>query len=252
MNLESLEKQVLGHARRQMAPTPVEALRARQAVLAKLAGAAAGTSSVSAWVSLAQLKAGLIIAAALGIGGTVTFFLRPQEPPSPAALGAKPVASVKATVAVLPPPRASADRPPPVTVPAEHGPRSTRIAPTAPTAAPPTTSEKRRLRLAEEVSLLKQADRAIRNGEPKVARGLLEQLVTRYPKGQLLEERAATETLIHCQGQASEAARAAAERFLTAHPQSVYTARIRATCAGFTFESEGSPVSGHPSSKEQR
>lgn len=253
MNLDSLEKQVLGHARRQMAPTPTEALRARQAALAKVGAAAAGTSSVSgAWASLVQLKAGLIIAAIAGIGGTVTFFLRSQETPSSGEASAWPGASMKAAATVSPPPRVSADRPPPVTVPALHGPGPMRSVPTQPTPASPTTSEERRLRLAEEVRLLKQADRAIRNGQPNVARDLLEQLVTRDPKGQLLEERAATDTLIRCQGHGPEAARAAAKRFLSAYPESVYAVRIRAACTGFTFESEGSPVSGHSSSKEQR
>ncbi len=103
--------------------------------------------------------------------------------------------------------------------------------------------EEQRNALAEEVQLLKRADQALRNGAPDVARSLLDELATTYPNGQLLEERAATETLILCQRQRGERAQSAAREFLAAHPASVYAARIRSGCMDSAAASEGTPHS---------
>jgi hypothetical protein len=84
--------------------------------------------------------------------------------------------------------------------------------------------------LAEEVRLLERADQALRQGAPDVAQTLLDEVATMFPNGQLLEERAATETLLSCQRRRDARAQAAARQFLSTHPGSVYGARVRAAC----------------------
>ena len=91
-------------------------------------------------------------------------------------------------------------------------------------------------RLAEEVRLLKRADQALRQGAPEVAQELLDELATSVPNGQLLEERAATETLLSCQRRRDARPQAAARHFLSAHPASVYATRVRAACMSATDE----------------
>lgn len=232
MNLDDLEHQVLGHARREMAPTPDDAGRARRALAATLGAAALGKAATASatggwWASLGSIKTALILAIAIG-GGGVALGLSVGTNRAPGSVApAKPTQPVPA-------PRSAPDALPTAT--AEE--RASTLATAArddpslrrSASAPPAANREARNRLAEEVRLLKRADQALRQGSPQIARDLLDELSRSFPNGQLLEERAATETLLSCQRQRDARAQAAARRFLSAHPESVYAARIRAAC----------------------
>jgi predicted Zn-dependent protease len=245
MNLDALEEQVLGHARREMGPTPADSRRVRAAVLAQIGaatlGQAAGASAAGGWfASLGPIKTALVVAAATGGVSTLAgLYWRAHEPPRRVAPSATTAEAPVAPALESRKPATSADEVSPLASSSPREPRTKSSGP-LPSAA---SSEEQRNRLAEEVWLLKRADQALRNGAPDVARSLLDELATTNPNGQLLEERAAAQTLILCQRERGGAAQAAAEEFLAAHPASVYAARIRAACLDSTVKSEGTPDS---------
>lgn len=236
MNLDELEDRVLGHTRREMAPTAEDAHRAHEALAARLGTATLGKVATASarggvFASLGPLKIALLLVAAIGGGGAVAGLSSRADDATSAAPIARPPQAVP-----VPNPQPQArpqPRPEPTrstaAIASREMPSSRRSAP-----EPSPEGAKAANRLAEEVRLLKRADQALRQGRPDIARNLLDELSIRFPKGQLLEERAATETLLACQRTRDEAARAAARQFLAAHSASVYAARIRATCIDFT------------------
>jgi hypothetical protein len=257
MKLPDLEEQVLESARQAMRPSLSDARRVRAAVLvqigaatlghaagAKAAGAkAAGAKAAGGWfASLGPIQTALVVTAATGgVGAVANLYWNDQDGPKGAAPSAAAVHSAVAPTR----------RPPPQPLPAadEARPSPSNSSP-APglqggsTAAPPRNpAGAQRDRLAEEVRLLRRADRALRNGSPDVAERLLRDLAASHPDGQLREERAATRALILCQREGDTASRSAAEKFLAAHPASLYAARIRSACMEGRVESEGTPDS---------
>jgi hypothetical protein len=83
--------------------------------------------------------------------------------------------------------------------------------------------------LSEEARELQRVDRALRNGNPSLALGLLTELDERVPRGVLLEERAAARLIARCLNGDADAA-IAAVTWLERHPASVYAPRLRAAC----------------------
>jgi hypothetical protein len=98
----------------------------------------------------------------------------------------------------------------------------------APAASTPR-SDADALRTNRELALLQRAERAVRAGNPALALALTGELDEDYPRSGLLEERHAIELMAHCQAGASDSGPSAA-RFVGAHPQSVYAARIAELC----------------------
>ncbi|HTV17317.1 MAG TPA: hypothetical protein VMG12_01560 [Polyangiaceae bacterium] len=82
---------------------------------------------------------------------------------------------------------------------------------------------------SDELALLQRAERAVRAENSALALMLAGELDARYPSSELLEERAAIELMAHCVAHATDA-RSRAERFLRAHPRSVYAERIAQLC----------------------
>jgi len=82
----------------------------------------------------------------------------------------------------------------------------------------------------EELSLLQRAERAIRSNNPLLALSLLGDLDQQFPKGRLLEERAAARVMAGCQKSLDSASQRAARRFVGSRPQSVYAARVQTLC----------------------
>jgi hypothetical protein len=98
--------------------------------------------------------------------------------------------------------------------------------PTPVPAAPPSSS------LAEELSLLHQAQTALKASQPRRALTLLEAHATRFPDGALREERRAARIVALCELGRMAEAKEEAKRFLEESPQSPLAGRIRASCAG--------------------
>ena len=80
-----------------------------------------------------------------------------------------------------------------------------------------------------ELELLERAERAIRADNVALALALLGDFDARYPQSRLVEERAAVETMAHCQAHATDGA-ARAARFLNFYPSSLYRTRVEAAC----------------------
>jgi hypothetical protein len=85
--------------------------------------------------------------------------------------------------------------------------------------------------LAVEVGALRNAERALRDGNPGLALAFLTELDRQVPNGQLTEERDAAATLARCaRGDRPIGVNLAAD-FVERHPASVYRARVEQTCA---------------------
>ncbi len=233
MKLDDLEAQVLGHTRREMTPSPEDARRVRRALAIRLGAAALGTAANASaaggfWASLGAAKTTLLVLTALGGGAAALgWSARAVDAPSPVAptntRSADPAPKLEPRAR---PARAEEKAPSTRAAPALDQPLPRRAAPVPSVAAGQAQTND----LANEVRLLKRADQALRKGTPELARRLLDELSRSYPNGQLLEERAATETLLACQQGRDPRAQRAAREFLSAHPASVYAARIRAAC----------------------
>ena len=241
--------EVLARARRAWSPGAADAGRVRRALGAALAagpivggGAArartpeAASASTSSWTSR-LLVAGALAAASGGAGywaghraglrdaRSNASAISLQSPavlaptPPPAVLGPAPQ-SARA-------PSPVAERPPlamPSFVPSRHDSHSTRPGPEI-QATSQTES------LAIEVRALRNAERALRDGNPGLALAFLRELDRQVPKGQLAEERDAADTLARCaRGDHPFGVNLAAE-FIERHPESVYRARVEQTCA---------------------
>ncbi|WP_157907228.1 hypothetical protein [Sorangium cellulosum] len=85
--------------------------------------------------------------------------------------------------------------------------------------------------LAAEMALLREAQDAVRDGDPSAALDRLDDLGARFPEGQLREERMAARVLALCAAGRAPEARAEAERLLGEAPGSVHMGRVRASCA---------------------
>ncbi|WP_437853841.1 hypothetical protein [Sorangium sp. So ce363] len=85
--------------------------------------------------------------------------------------------------------------------------------------------------LAAEMALLREAQDAVRDGDPSAALDRLDDLGARFPEGQLREERMAARVLALCAAGQAREARAEAERLLGEAPGSVHAGRVRASCA---------------------
>jgi hypothetical protein len=134
---------------------------------------------------------------------------------SPAAIAA-PTALVSPTIA---------EQQTPVVVSERSG--KPKTAPSARSAAIPT--EASAAGLEEEVRQLRRIERAIRDGNPRLALAIGDNLDRDIPGGQLLLERRAAHLMAGCQLDASAGAPEAA-RFLADNPHTAYAPRLRALC----------------------
>jgi len=210
----------------------VRAALAAQLGAAALGNVATAAASGGVWASLGPLKTALLFVTAIGGGGAaVGLFVRASDAPRAVAPARSTRTPTIANREVQAPRSPSPDRPPIAPASAVPAERSSTRPVTTPSARVNAAQPNR---LADEIRLLKRADQALRQGRPELARSLLDDLSTRYPQGQLLEERAATETLLACQHSRNADALATAREFLAAHPGSVYAPRIRAACIDFS------------------
>lgn len=176
--------------------------------------------------SAATAKAGLtikvvLVSAVLGAGavGVVAGVTRER----PARVGAPALAAAAETR--LPAPTAAADEAPPSSdeeAPAAAAPRTPQRAAAAASAS---------AGLADELRVLKQAQREMKEGSAEKALELLERHDKRSPDGQLAEERAAARVLALCKARRATEARAAAAEFVRRFPGSPHHDRVTSACA---------------------
>jgi len=151
------------------------------------------------------------------------------SPPPPRAPAFEPKAPSPAA------PSAASDAPSfaiPSLVPSRHGARGARHESESQT---PSQTES----LAIEVRALRNAERALRDGNPGLALAFLQDLDRQIPNGQLAEERDAAATLARCaRGDHPFDVDLAAE-FTERHPGSVYRARVEQACGATDLSTAG-------------
>ena len=231
---------LLARARAAWSPSAADQERVRRALGAALAAGAPSAAPSAApgaagW-SARLLAAATIAAASGGIGywaGTraghrelaPAALLAPS--PTPVAPG-PPLAPLSAPPSVTPLPSPSA-------APLHHGVHPARHEAEAPAAAES---------LAVEVRALRNAERALRDGNPGLALAFLEELDRQVPHGQLTEERDAAATLARCARGDHPIGVDLASDFIERYPASVYRARVKETCAA-----TDSPAPGHSANR---
>lgn len=184
---------------------------------------AAGAAGTGAGLAL-KLVAALVVAGAAAI-----VIPRATQPAEPAR--AKPVQPARAPSTVTPP-VASAAAPDvagaaPRVEPEPRAPERVRASSAVPSAPPP---------LGEEARLLKRAQQALRDGQPRAALVALAEHQRRFPSGQLSLERSAARLNALCAlGRTPEVEREA-RAFLEQYPGSRLSAQVRSSCGLATPE----------------
>jgi hypothetical protein len=178
----------------------------------------------SSWTAR-LLAAGTIAATSGGIGYWAGHRAALRETPLVQQAAPSPLPAAPNTPLASPSP--SAAQPaltPPATATGHHGGHMARHEAESP--ALPTAES-----LAVEVRALRNAERALRDGNPGLALVFLEQLDHQVPNGQLSEEREAAATLARCARGDRVIGVDLAGEFIERHPTSVYRARVEQTCA---------------------
>lgn len=239
-DLEPEEAELFGRARRGLSPSARDQERVLLALgpALAMAGAAAPPSDGSKlwrWGRIGQMVVlGLAVAAGYGWG----YRAGRQAQPAPVAVKPAPLAPVGASVPTVPAvPSAVPTATVPVVLERVRGPKPTSgvTSGATPKEAPPAAG------LDEEVRQLRRIERAIRDGNPRLALAIGDNLDRDIPHGQLLLERRAARLMASCQLDA-EAGATPAARYLTDNPQSAYALRLRELC-GLTAEPQRNGVS---------
>jgi len=219
---------VLAGARRAWSPSVADQERVRRAIGAALAGTAPGRPPAAAprasW-GPRLLAAATIAAASGGIGYWAGHRAGLRETPQITRIAPAPVA-VAPRVPLAP---VAANEPQPSLIPPSpivphHSGHAARHQ--AESSAPAAAES-----LAIEVRALRNAERALRDGNPGLALAFLEELDRQVPHGQMTEERDAASTLARCARGDRPIGVDLAGEFIERHPESVYRARVEETCA---------------------
>ncbi|HEY4392954.1 MAG TPA: hypothetical protein VGP64_02780 [Polyangia bacterium] len=220
---------ILGQARRAFSPSAADQARVRRAIDGSLAGSMADSAPpparrASGW-GARLLAAGAIAAVSGGIGYWAGHRAALREispvvvvaPSVPSVAPSRPVAPTAPLVAA--PPVAA-----PATPPHHHAGHSARheVESLAPVAGESFTVEVRALRNAE---------RALRDGNPGLALAFLSDLDRQVPHGELTEERDAVATLARCARGDHPLGVDLGGEFIERYPASVYRARVQQACA---------------------
>jgi hypothetical protein len=218
MDLSPETEEVLRRARTGERMPSTHKRRLKGAVLARIAFAstatlAAGQVTVSAMGLAAKAVVGIALMGSIGAGSYLALRSSRYDALAPTPRVADAIPAVFAPVAPLnvvpvpvpPPPTSRARRP-----------IERRVA-----AAEPST-------LAQETTLLRDADRALRAGDTTAALSLLDEHAARFPRGALAPERSAERLIVFCQVGAADSR--AVARFLAAYPGSPVAARVKRAC----------------------
>jgi hypothetical protein len=202
------------------------------------------------WLLQAPLGKALI-GAGLAVGLTIPVALRRHAPslgPAPAAVSLLPV---------LTPLRIDPDVPePPLSSTSAGARKETDVAPDEPvgpsktharsiprpaaraekkesaplSAPPPPPPQPQEATIDEEVRLLTAAQASLRGGQPRRALSFIDEHATRFPRGKLTDAREVARMTALCDLGQAGAARERAERFLSDHPSSPFSDRVRRLC----------------------
>jgi len=240
-NLEELERSILAGARQELGPSATDRMRVQS-----------GLVLTEAWWKPAPLRRSLLrgvarswrggVAVGIVLGALLGYGVGQQFSGMRSAVATLPASE---SVAVAMPVAPAEVAPEPVAAAPElDGALATTGAATSaglPAGSPARASEAGSRRavsrdkgstLAQELSLLQRARRALNRDDARLALGIVKSLDERFPNGILMEERSATRILSLCQLERREEARDQGRRFLAAHPRSVYAERVRDSCAG--------------------
>lgn len=222
---------VLARARRAWSPTDVDAERVRRAVTTAVSGSASATASAppprgtgAPWAT--RLLVASALAATSGGLGYWAGHRAGLRDARQTALAATPPPSTAMTVEarpVTPAPTAPPTPTAPSLVPAHHDARLARHGGGNETRG---ASEL----LAAELQGLRNAERALRDGNPGLALAFLAELDRQVPRGQLAEERDAAATLARCASGDRPFGVDLAQTFADRYPSSVYRARVEQAC----------------------
>lgn len=188
---------------------------------------AVGAAPRRAWGWRAWLGIGVAV---LGVSA-VAVGLRSSAPAQSVAVGAQTPAPVEPAASapapeVAPSAAVAADAPP--SAPPERAPSSVAPAPLKP--APLARSAETSADPAEELTLVRSMQQALRAGNSGQALALAAEHTRRFPKGNLVEEREGVRAIAQC-GLATPTARAKiAEAFARRFASSPYAARVKAAC----------------------
>jgi len=226
MSSEDMQS-LLDAARDAHDPTAADRARVKSRVAARIgAGAFATTAAVTATSSTARaaVKAGI----AAVVGGTILaggLWWKSSHEPVPAP------PPQKAPVVVLPPP------PPTPTIDTTPGVPVESLAP-VPTvekrvATPqPVVQDSPQSTLEAELALLRDAKKALDDGNATRSLAILDEHQRKFPSGVLVEERASTRVLALCAAGRTAEARTSAHDFLQQYPRSPSAPRVRGSCGG--------------------
>lgn len=226
IEIEHHEQDLLRRARRALSPSSADAERIRSQVAAVISTGAALPSggALAAPVGVARRLAPVValalgLAAAGGVGYHFGFAAGSARAPRSTPTNGGPVSPrSEPVIAPVAPETPDSPSPAPANTPARGA-----TTPAPPNGHGPDPS------LGDEARLLARVERALRDGNPRFALGLLGELDRTTPGGQLVEERHAARVIAQCQ-LGGEVASARARDFTARYPTSAYRSRIRQTC----------------------
>lgn len=227
MSSEDMQS-LLDAARDAHEPTAADRARIKSKVAARIgAGAFATTAAVTATSSTARaaIKAGCaaIVGGAILAGGLwwksshepASSPPPPQKAPIVAAPAPTPVPTIDTTPGV------------PVESLAPVPTIEKRVAPPQPVVQDPPQST-----LEAELALLRDAKKALDDGNATRSLAILDEHQRKFPSGVLVEERASTRVLALCAAGRTAEARTSAQDFLRQYPRSPSAPRVRGSCGG--------------------
>jgi hypothetical protein len=224
--VEQRLERLLSSTREATLPAADARARIRAALDVRLASAGPGVAPrrTPRWLGFGAL--------ALGLGAAGLFSLRgPREvaptKPAPPLLQAS---AAPTAASLLPPPRTVGE----VQAPLDSGrivePRSPVARRTPALASSAHASSRGEADAADELSLVRDMQQALRAGDAARALALASEHERRFPRGTLVEEREGTRAIAGCRGADTAARSSIAEQFNRRFGASPYAARVKAAC----------------------
>jgi hypothetical protein len=169
--------------------------------------------------------AGKLVAllAATGIAGAGAGVWLRSQAPSAESVGQRPAAAVASS---QPTSKAAAPEPTPTAQAAPARPALSAAKGPVPRAVRESDSDA----FSSELRLIQKAQSALTQGDEQLARSLLSEHQSEFPRGQFAQDRSALSALVKCRFGPVEQGRAEARAFVARMPKSVYVDRLRSVC----------------------